>query len=132
MSITLKNANHVPLCDVTSHPHQADILATGDFEGKVDLWDLRRNAEPFTSWHQHKAPIWEVRFHPTQPQYVYSCSEDMQVLLWALSGSNVTEVISEEGSGYTPINAIDIDQDNNALAACTDGGALLLTPALRQ
>ena len=72
-TITLRNASTSSLLGLTSLEVNRDtlqVVATGDAEGNLQVWDLRATGRPLLSAKKHNGPIWQSRWNP---------KEDMQV-----------------------------------------------------
>uniref|UniRef100_A0A0B7A1P2 Uncharacterized protein n=2 Tax=Arion vulgaris TaxID=1028688 RepID=A0A0B7A1P2_9EUPU len=81
----LSTENHIPLLCVDKHPGQAHIVATGGVDGMLTIWDLRQEQFPMTLLEAHTGPMWEVKFHPHNPNHLFTCSDDGS--LWHWDGS---------------------------------------------
>ncbi|CAG5120320.1 unnamed protein product, partial [Candidula unifasciata] len=80
--------NHVPLLCADKHPGQEHIVATGGGDGMLTIWDLRQEKFPMTLLEAHSGPMWEVKFHPHNPNHLFTCSDDGS--LWHWDGSAFT------------------------------------------
>ncbi|KAK3097306.1 hypothetical protein FSP39_008518 [Pinctada imbricata] len=78
-----------PLQSVDRHPGQPDIVATGGQDGVLGVWDLRQGKMPLSLLEAHGSTIWEVKFHRTNPDHLFTCSEDGSV--WHWDGSHVEQ-----------------------------------------
>ncbi|OWF45896.1 nucleoporin Nup43-like isoform X1 [Mizuhopecten yessoensis] len=81
-----------PLQCIDKHPSQAHIVATGGQDGVLGMWDLRHDKFPVSLMEAHSGTVWEVRFHPTAPDHLFTCSEDGCVWHWDGSQVNATPV----------------------------------------
>jgi len=72
---------------VTKHPTQSHILCTGSEDGMLAFWDLRKEKHPVTLLSAHAGAVSEVQFHAQQPDHMFSCSQNGEVLHW--NGSNI-------------------------------------------
>jgi len=114
------------------HPHQNHIIAVGSDDGTTSFWDLRNLSSPLERFAQHNANVWEISFHPAQPNNLVSCSEDGDVLLWTFAGAGAFD---PDAQGLTlqklvqphqlSVNSFDIHRENNMLVCGTDSEALL-------
>uniref|UniRef100_A0A3Q3WXP4 Uncharacterized protein n=1 Tax=Mola mola TaxID=94237 RepID=A0A3Q3WXP4_MOLML len=77
--------DRVPLHCVDRHPNQQHIVATGGQDGMLCVWDVRQGNAPFSLMEAHSAEMWEVHFHPTNPDHLFTCSEDGSLLHWETS-----------------------------------------------
>lgn len=64
------------------HPTQSHILATGNEDGSMHLWDMRQDKQPVSVLEGHCASISELLFHPSNPDFMFTCSLDGSVLQW--------------------------------------------------
>ncbi|XP_065837655.1 nucleoporin Nup43-like [Oscarella lobularis] len=88
------------LC-VDCHPDQWHLVAAGNQDGVLSIWDLRQEKYPVSLMESHSANVWEVKFHRHYPNNLFSCSDDGSVLHW--DASAVTPVrSSDESSIYSP------------------------------
>uniref|UniRef100_A0A8C4RC49 Nucleoporin 43 n=1 Tax=Eptatretus burgeri TaxID=7764 RepID=A0A8C4RC49_EPTBU len=77
--------SHSPLLCLDRHPMQGNVVAAGSLQGSLHIWDIRKGSLPVSILDAHKGPMWEVRFHPTVPNHLFTCSEDGSLWHWALS-----------------------------------------------
>lgn len=85
--------DRVPLHCVDRHPNQQHIVATGGQDGMLCVWDVRQGKTPFSLMEAHSAEMWEVHFHPTNPDHLFTCSEDGSLLHWETSHSDITSFL---------------------------------------
>uniref|UniRef100_UPI00358FECB8 nucleoporin Nup43 n=1 Tax=Myxine glutinosa TaxID=7769 RepID=UPI00358FECB8 len=78
--------SHSPLLCLDRHPMQGHVVAAGSQQGSLHVWDIRKGSLPVSILDAHKGAMWEVRFHPTVPNHLFTCSEDGSLWHWALSG----------------------------------------------
>ncbi|KAM9778470.1 nucleoporin Nup43 [Syngnathus typhle] len=79
----------VPLNCVDTHPNQQHIVATGGQNGMLYVWDVRQSNTPLSLMEAHSAEMWEVHFHPMNPDHLFTCSEDGSLLHWETSASDM-------------------------------------------
>uniref|UniRef100_A0A674P233 Nucleoporin 43 n=1 Tax=Takifugu rubripes TaxID=31033 RepID=A0A674P233_TAKRU len=79
------SGDRVPLHCVDRHPNQQHIVATGGQDGMLCVWDMRQGSAPFSLMEAHSAEMWEVHFHPSNPDHLFTCSEDGSLLHWETS-----------------------------------------------
>jgi len=72
---------------LAKHPTQSHVLCTGSEDGMLAFWDLRKEKHPVTLLSAHSGPVSEVQFHAQQPENIFSCSQNGEVLHW--NGSNI-------------------------------------------
>ncbi|NP_001016144.1 nucleoporin Nup43 [Xenopus tropicalis] len=75
----------VPLHCVDRHPNQQHVVATGGQDGMLCIWDVRHGKMPMSLLNAHKAEMWEVHFHPSNPDHLFTCSEDGSLWHWDAS-----------------------------------------------
>lgn len=89
--------DRVPLHCVDRHPNQQHIVATGGQDGMLCIWDVRQGSTPFSLMEAHSAEMWEVHFHPTNPDHLFTCSEDGSLLHWETSSNSDTPSFLQSG-----------------------------------
>ncbi|XP_024275726.1 nucleoporin Nup43 [Oncorhynchus tshawytscha] len=89
--------DRVPLHCVDRHPNQQHIVATGGQDGMLCIWDVRQGNMPFSLMEAHSAEMWEVHFHPSNPDHLFSCSEDGSLLHWETSSNSDTPSFLQGG-----------------------------------
>eukprot|EP00047_Mylnosiga_fluctuans_P005380 m.240140 g.240140 ORF g.240140 m.240140 type:complete len:332 (+) comp13614_c0_seq1:114-1109(+) len=118
---------------VSAHPAQPGVFAVGNSTGHVLVWDIRKPSQPVSITKAHEADIWDIRFHPSNCNNLFTCSEDGQALHWRRTGSgefslagSTVQTTSLVGSPGLGINSIDgaaeiavCGTDNAALAVIT-------------
>ncbi|XP_019383092.1 PREDICTED: nucleoporin Nup43 [Gavialis gangeticus] len=77
--------DRVPLHCVDRHPNQQHIVATGGQDGMLSIWDVRQGSMPVSLLNAHDAEMWEVHFHPSNPDHLFTCSEDGSLWHWDTS-----------------------------------------------
>ncbi|KAL1919624.1 uncharacterized protein VTP21DRAFT_1555 [Calcarisporiella thermophila] len=128
---------------IAVNPSQINRIVTGSATGGVKVWDLKNLSESTSrNYSVHKSPVWEVLFHPIEPEKVLSCSEDGSCCLtdWRHSPEESLHYFSLLGSGdqrnpvrplrnaynHLGINTLDYHAQAKVLVAGTDGESLLL------
>lgn len=66
---------HGDILDVCVHPDQRSVVVTGDSEGVVRVWDIRHPTYPMSITVAHEAPVWAIRFHPRNPDVLFTSGE---------------------------------------------------------
>ncbi|KAM9840453.1 nucleoporin Nup43 [Aulostomus maculatus] len=82
------SGDRIPLQCVDRHPNQQHIVATGGQDGMLCVWDVRQGNTPFSLMEAHSAEMWEVHFHPSNPDHLFTCSEDGSLLHWETSSQS--------------------------------------------
>ncbi|XP_018421147.1 PREDICTED: nucleoporin Nup43 [Nanorana parkeri] len=75
----------VPLHCLNRHPSQQHVVATGGQDGMLCIWDVRQSKIPVSLLSAHDAEMWEVHFHPSKPDHIFTCSEDGSLWHWDAS-----------------------------------------------
>nr|XP_023665926.1 nucleoporin Nup43 [Paramormyrops kingsleyae] len=91
------SGDRVPLHCVDRHPNQQHIVATGGQDGMLCIWDVRQDSMPFSLMKAHSAEMWEVHFHPSNPDHLFTCSEDGSLLHWENSTNSDTPSFLQGG-----------------------------------
>lgn len=108
--------DRVPLHCVDKHPNQQHIVATGGQDGMLCIWDVRQGNTPFSLTEAHSAEMWEVHFHPSNPNHLFTCSEDGSLLHWeSTSGSDVSTLLQKGwNSRVVSQSALSLAGDNDS------------------
>jgi E3 ubiquitin-protein ligase RFWD2 len=87
------NGTHYPITqlqctskisNVSLNPYTKNLLASSDYEGIVQLWDV--NMEKFTrTFKEHEKRCWTVQFNNVDPHLMASGSDDAKVKLWSVT-----------------------------------------------
>lgn len=119
--ILSQTGDRVPLHCLAKHPNQQHIVATGGQDGMLCIWDARQVKAPASLMEAHTAEMWEVHFHPTNPNHLFTCSEDGSLLHWeTTSGSEVSSFL--QGSGNRDKSML-----SRSAAAPAGGGQSLIS-----
>jgi len=86
-STYLLSNDQVSINCLAKHPSQGHIVISGAENGLMAVWDLRQGKHPTTILSAHKSPISEVKFHPDQPDHIFTCSQGGE--LWHWNGSSI-------------------------------------------
>ncbi|KAI8346083.1 WD40-repeat-containing domain protein [Mortierella sp. GBAus27b] len=137
---TLQDPQHRNLLTcITQHPTEVYKLATGDDDGGISIWDVRNMSKPdIKIIKAHNSIVWEVKFHPNQPDKLMSCSQDgtLATLNWKQAMddyvSDATSTRDEHIATYwsnirsvLSVNSVDYHNRANVLLAGSDSGGLL-------
>ncbi|XP_066555221.1 nucleoporin Nup43 [Amia ocellicauda] len=93
--------DRVPLHCVDKNPNQQHIVATGGQDGMLCIWDVRQGNMPFSLMEAHSAEMWEVHFHPSNPEHLFTCSEDGSLWHWENSTNSDTPSFLQGGRNTT-------------------------------
>lgn len=120
MTLMLESACSPILC-LASHPNQHHLIACGNTNGLICLYDVRSQKKPFIMCHTHSEPVLEVCFHPFSCDNLISCSFDGSLWYWN-SSSNGSDSSSwndrnVNAKNFLPnnkyaINSFDINNEN--------------------
>jgi len=120
MTLMLESACSPILC-LASHPNQHHLIACGNTNGLICLYDVRSQKKPFIMCHTHSEPVLEVCFHPFSCDNLISCSFDGSLWYWnsSISGGdgsswndrNVSAKNFLPNNKYA-INSFDINNEN--------------------
>lgn len=58
-------------------------FATASYDRSIKIWEAE-DFVPVSHYTAHFDIVWDVAFHPTQPDILISCSQDGRMLLWDL------------------------------------------------
>ncbi|KAJ3082119.1 Nucleoporin Nup43 [Quaeritorhiza haematococci] len=132
----------VPLSCVAVHPTQNVKIATGNRNGDIQVWDIRNTSAPESKlFRVHSSDVWELRFHPNNPNQIVSCSEDASVcvLNWNQQQPANDSHFHRSRAQQKPfkkiesllqklsVNSLDIHPDNNILIAAGDAAEITLS-----
>lgn len=81
------------------HPSQTHVVATGHEDGSLCVWDMRQDRQPVALLQAHSAAVSELLFHPTHPDFLYTCSLDGCVLQWDSSNLRSSTFMDTEQGG---------------------------------
>merc|ERR1712137_1375 len=84
------------------HPSRPFLVATGNEDGSICIWELRNLQQPLCRYKQHQSSVWEVRFHPVVPDYLLSSADDGNLLLGLpFSQFNPHAILWQRAPGHT-------------------------------
>ena len=84
----LSSSDQVAITSLARHPTQGHILISGAENGLMAVWDLRRGGQhPATLLSAHATAVSEVKFHPDQPDHIFTCSQGGE--LWHWNGTSI-------------------------------------------
>ncbi|KAG0256942.1 Nucleoporin Nup43 [Mortierella polycephala] len=136
---TPKSYQRDPLTCVAQHPSEPFRLATGNEEGGVAVWDVRNLSHPeIAGIKVHNSIVWEVQFHPNQPDKLISCSQDgsLATLNWRQAMEDHVHDIRNTSDdsvatywssirSVLSVNSLDYHNRANVLLAGSDSGGIL-------
>lgn len=105
---------------LANHPNQQHIIACGNLNGFIFIYDVRNQKKPFIMSHAYSEPVIEVCFHPLSIDNLLSCSFNGSLRYWNVtsrnefSGWDDRSVNSENllPENKYPINSFDINAEN--------------------
>lgn len=83
----------------------------------LSIWDVRQGSMPVSLLNAHEAELWEVHFHPSNPDHLFTCSEDGSLWHWDASidvserksflhtGGRSTTFLAHSGTNQSVISA---------------------------
>ncbi|KAJ3634208.1 hypothetical protein MTP99_011112 [Tenebrio molitor] len=134
-----------PLC-LQHHPTQRHLVVAGDEEGSITIWDLRQNTYPVNLLDAHEGGVAEIRFHPDQPDQLFTCSSAGDVWHWSPKSGGIasvglgtaenvwlaSETIKNKLDVFTlmpklhkPINSLDVNR-NKVICGCDNEAIYLI------
>lgn len=75
-------ASRSKLSSIAFNPYIKSQIASADYEGVVQLWDVTRMGCSTAEFDEHKKRVWSVSFSPLDPTRLASCSDDGTVRVW--------------------------------------------------
>jgi len=81
------NGERIGVQSLAQHPTQPHLVAAGGDDGLLAIWDLRMDKSPATLLQGHDSPVWDVVFHPSHPDHLFTCSDEGKVLHWDASSA---------------------------------------------
>lgn len=78
----IHSRNQSGISSMNIHSTQSHVLATGNEDGSMHLWDMRQDKQPVSVLEGHSASISELMFHPSNPDFMFTCSLDGSLLQW--------------------------------------------------
>ncbi|KAI1897452.1 hypothetical protein AGOR_G00083430 [Albula goreensis] len=111
--------DRVPLHCVDRHPNQQHIVATGGQDGMLCIWDVRQGNVPLSLMEAHSAEMWEVHFHPSNTDHLFTCSEDGSLLHWENSTNSSVPSFLQGGRNTSVISrsAVALGSGNQSLTS---------------
>ncbi|EFA86267.1 WD40 repeat-containing protein [Heterostelium album PN500] len=96
-----------PTHSIAVHHDQTHIIATGNADGYVSLFDFR-NSFAIDQNQNHKSHVWEVEFSKSKSNQLFSCSQDGSVYLYDYNRDNnmtSTNIFDLYDKAVTPVVA---------------------------
>lgn len=107
--VLLLTGGQTAITCMNQHPTQLHTLATGGEDGMLCIWDLRHDRQPITLLNAHSMAMMEIKFHPINPDHLFTCSQEGSVWHWdatflksAPTGSKVGKTTETSGEVQNP------------------------------
>ncbi|KAI6244081.1 E3 ubiquitin-protein ligase RFWD2 [Aphelenchoides fujianensis] len=71
------------ISNVSWNPRIKSVLASSDYDGKVNLWDTEA-CKSLQTYAEHEKRCWTVQFNNVDPHLMASGSDDAKVKLWSM------------------------------------------------
>lgn len=75
----------LPMHCLDRHPQQPHLVAVGRADGSVCFWDLRSDRRALEVIQAHSSDVWDVKFHSSYPNNLFTCSQDGSLWHWNAS-----------------------------------------------
>ncbi|KAM9952579.1 hypothetical protein ACTFIR_007633 [Dictyostelium discoideum] len=129
------------------HKDEQHIIAAGSSDGQVNLFDIR-NDYSIDQNKTHNSNVWELSFSKSNPNQLYSCSEDGFIYQYSynkdnLGGGMMTNQINNTFDIYSKevsllqlptsigsIDSFDINSNINRLICCSTSSQCLIVKSL--
>lgn len=69
---------------ITWNAYHKNIMASSDYEGAVNLWDVQTGLQT-KCFHEHEKRCWSVDFNNIESRLIASGSDDARVKLWSIN-----------------------------------------------
>ncbi|XP_046392764.1 nucleoporin Nup43 [Ischnura elegans] len=102
VSTFMLSGDQVTAMCITQHPTQRHVVLVGGEDGSLTAWDLRQSRFPVTLLNAHPDAVNEVKFHPMQPEHLFTCSASGELWHWntsAMSTASSTTHMGRSGTG---------------------------------
>jgi len=109
-----------PILCLANHPNQQHLIASGNLNGLIFIYDVRSQKKPLIMCHNHSQPIIEICFNPFSCDNLFSSSFDGALWFWNIS--NKSEFTSWDdknidAKNYLPrnhytLNSFDINNEH--------------------
>ena len=73
--------NYAATC-ITRHPTHTHMVLIGSEKGTISVWDLRQTSTELNILEAHNGPVMEMKFHPSYPQQLFTCSMAGELWHW--------------------------------------------------
>ncbi|EGC34267.1 hypothetical protein DICPUDRAFT_35300, partial [Dictyostelium purpureum] len=126
------------------HQDQQHIIAAGGSDGRVTLFDIRSGDYPIDQNKNHNSDVWELSFNKSNPNQLYSCSEDGSIYQYSYSNDNFMRADDDNtfdlyNKEVTPlqlpgcigsIDSFDINSNINRLICCSTTSQCLIVKSI--
>lgn len=81
---TVEMMSNSKISCITWNSFQRNVMASSDYEGAVNLWDVQTGAQT-KCFHEHEKRCWSVDFNNVESRLIASGSDDARVKLWNIN-----------------------------------------------
>ncbi len=115
LSIRVTFRPHLSIIRAIAFDHTGEILATAASDNTVALWNSQ-NGERIATLRGHTGDVYDVKFHPINPEILASASRDGTVRLWRIDKGRV-QLESTILAHNDVVHALDFSPDGLLLAS---------------
>ncbi|XP_037082016.1 nucleoporin Nup43-like [Pollicipes pollicipes] len=101
-SSVMASQQQSPVTSLARHPTQYHVLASGDGDGVICIWDLREARYPVTELKSHSAEVSDMLFHRLSPDSLFSAGQDGAVCQWNIGTAAQTTISRHPGHKGAP------------------------------
>lgn len=109
-----------PIMTLANHPNQQHLIASGNLNGLIFIYDVRSQKKPLIMCHNHSQPILEIGFNPFSCDNLFSTSFDGALWFWNVSSKGEFANYDEkniDAKNYLPnnhyaLNSFDINNEH--------------------
>ena len=94
---TVEMISHSKISCITWNSYHKNILATSDYEGAVNIWDVHTGIRTI-SFHEHEKRCWSVDFNDVDSRLIASGSDDARVKLWSTNEDRSIATLEVKGN----------------------------------
>lgn len=81
---TVEMMSNSKISCITWNSFQRNVMASSDYEGAVNLWDVQTGTQT-KCFHEHEKRCWSVDFNNVESRLIASGSDDARVKLWNIN-----------------------------------------------
>lgn len=109
-----------PILTLANHPNQQHLIASGNLNGLIFVYDVRSQKKPLIMCHNHSQPILEIGFNPFSCDNLFSTSMDGALWFWNVQSKGEFASYDEKNidtRNYLPnnhyaLNSFDINNEH--------------------